>query len=227
MLALFAGFLDLLRPATDAELIQRCLAGDRRAGRTLVHRLLPVIRARVRRCLGSATMGEIDDLVQEIWTGLLADDGRQLRGWDAAKGASLENYVGLIAKRKTLNALEHSRAQRRGGGQAAAELEAADHLTLPERPSGAIYRRDQLVRLADHLRTTLPERGWLIFRLHFTDGHEVPEVAQALNVTAQVVYNWVFRIRQEARAWLTAQEASATSARGDPATPVASPTPPR
>ena len=204
MLAPFAGFLNLLRPATDAELIKRCLAGDRRSGRTLVDRLLPVIRARVRRCLGSATMGEIDDLVQEIWAGLLAKDGHQLRGWDADKGASLENYVGLIARRKTLNALEHSRAQRRGAGQQAAELDEADG--PPVRPSGVIYQRDQLVRLADHLRVHLPERGWLVFRLHFTDGHEVPEVARALNVSAQVVYNWVFRIRQEALVWQAAQE---------------------
>jgi RNA polymerase sigma factor (sigma-70 family) len=150
-------------------------------------------------------MGEIDDLVQEIWAGLLANDGHQLRGWDAGKGASLENYVGLIARRKTLNALEHSRAQRRGGGQGAAELDEADG--PPVRPSGVIYQRDQLVRLADHLRAHLPERGWLVFRLHFTDGNEVPDVARALNVSAQVVYNWVFRIRQEAQAWQAAQEA--------------------
>ena len=51
----------------------------------------------------------------------------------------------------------------------------------------------------------LPERGWLIFRLLYTDGCEVPEVADALQVTAQVVYNWRFRIRKEAEAFLAAE----------------------
>ena len=54
----------------------------------------------------------------------------------------------------------------------------------------------------------LPERGWLVFRLLYTDGCEVGEVADALQVTAQVVYNWRFRIRKEAEAFLAAAEVS-------------------
>lgn len=210
MVGVLIGLLDRLRPlpSDDREVIRRCLAGDRRAGRVLLERLLPVIHARVRRCLPRARWGEADDLVQDVWASLLADDGRALRTWEPDRGASLENYVGLITKRKVLNLIEFSTAARRGGGEEAMPLDDAAAFALPQRPSGGLADRDQLARLAAHLQATLPERGWLIFRLLFTDGCEVEEVAQALGVNAQVVYNWRFKIRQEARAWLEATGAA-------------------
>lgn len=209
MFQIFAKLLGFRRPPPDddAALVAACLDGDRRAGRALLDRLLPVIHARVRRALGGASLEGVDaeDLVQSTWVSLLADDGRALRAWDPSRGASLQNYVGQITKRKTLNALEHARAARRGGGAEAVALDDARDLAVGPGPEQQVEERDRLGRLASHLRAALPERGWLIFRLLYTDGCEVAEVADALQVTAQVVYNWRFRIRKEAEAFLAAE----------------------
>ncbi|MCA9525218.1 MAG: sigma-70 family RNA polymerase sigma factor [Myxococcales bacterium] len=212
MFQIFAKLLAFRRPPPedDGALVRACLDGDRRAGRALLDRLLPVVHARVRRCLRGASLEGVDaeDLVQAIWVGLLAEDGRVLRAWDPTRGASLQNYVGQIAQRKTLNALEHARAARRGGGAAGLPLDEARDEALGPPADARAEDRDLLDRLATHLKAALPERGWLVFRLLYTDGCEVGEVADALQVTAQVVYNWRFRIRKEAEAFLAAAEVS-------------------
>ncbi|MEZ4470787.1 MAG: sigma-70 family RNA polymerase sigma factor [bacterium] len=213
MFQIFAKLLGFRRPvpSDDGAVVEACLAGDRRAGRALLDRLLPVLHARVRQCLRGASVEGVDadDLVQEIWVGLLADDGRVLRAWDPARGASLQNYVGQITRRKTLNALEHARAVRRGGGLDPVALDDAREVAGAAGPDVQVEERDRLARLGAHLQGALPDRGWLIFRLLYTDGCEVAEVADALQVTAQVVYNWRFRIRKEAEAFLAAEAAEA------------------
>ena len=74
----------------DVLLVRRALAGQQDAVATLVARLMPVIRARVRRAL--ATGGrqlramDGDDLTQEVWLLLIAHSGRQLLVWAPERG---------------------------------------------------------------------------------------------------------------------------------------------
>lgn len=190
----------LLALVAGEPLVARMLAGDRRAGRVVLNRLLPIIRARAWRCLRRAPRGvqrvlDVDDLTQEAWGRLLANDGAALRAYEPGK-ASLEGYVGMIAERAVLNAIEQQTAAKRGAG-----VEGADVADLPlasetPAPERNVANRDLLSKLSAFLDEALPERGQLVFRLLYTDGLDTQQVARTLGVTDQVVYNWRHKIRK-------------------------------
>ena len=191
-----------------ASLVRRALARQGADFRVLAARLVPVIRARVRRRLaayGRTGIGahEPDDLTQEIWLTLLDDGGRQLLAYDPHRGMTLEGYVGRIAEREVHNRLVAARAAKRGGDRTEVATD-----TLPEVPSAAgdpesqIAAQNLAASLSAHLEATLPERGRAILRFLYTDGRSVEEIARVLGIQPQVVYNWQHRIRGAAAAYL-------------------------
>lgn len=194
-------------------LVRRALAGEATAVRMLLRRATPVIRARVRRLLRraprAAAAHDCDDLVQEVWAELLADDGRALRAYDESRGVTFEGYVGLLAERRAAKILRAARAQKRGGATFtvdeahAARVPAAD----PD-PQQSLVAADLAAALDAWLEAHLPERGLLVFRYIYTDGCHPDEVADALGVNRQVVYNWTHRIRQTARAFFEERAAA-------------------
>ena len=60
----------------------------------------------------TATGHGVDDLVQEVWLRLLAEDGRLLRRWDAER-AGLPHYVNLIAGQTVAKVAQRGHAQKR------------------------------------------------------------------------------------------------------------------
>jgi RNA polymerase sigma factor (sigma-70 family) len=190
-----------MEPTDDHELIERAIAGDPAASETLVARLLQVIRARARRVCQRHKRNDADDLVQEIWLKLFADDCARLRGYDPARNTSLEGYVGAIAENEAVSLLRRDAAKKRGGHLLAVEsIEVESEDANPEENAQA---NELAARLGLHLEKELSARGMLIFRYAFTDQREPDEVAKLLGVTVQVVYNWQHKIRAVARAFLS------------------------
>ncbi len=190
-------------------LIRRTLRGDGRCGRELLRRLTPVIQARVRRALGwRADAARVEDLVQEVWSVLMQDSGRLLLAYDPGREASLEGYVGGIARRTASTLIRKDLAQKRGGQvvQVAIDERSCTPATTST-PQTKTERRELLDSLAAHLEQHLPERGQLVLRYCFVDGHRPAHVAQALGVKQQVVYNWQHRIRSLAREFVATQTA--------------------
>ncbi|MGK0362077.1 MAG: DNA-directed RNA polymerase specialized sigma24 family protein, partial [Bradymonadia bacterium] len=107
--------------AQALSLIEGTLAGDRRATRSLLSHIAPVIQRRVRSMLRrSFSSIQQEDLVQEVWSTLLADDGRLLRAYDGER--PLQAYVGVIARRAAKDVVRNASAQKRGGGMIHDEL---------------------------------------------------------------------------------------------------------
>jgi DNA-directed RNA polymerase specialized sigma24 family protein len=111
-----------------AEDIDRALAGDHKAMDALVRKLRPVIQAEVgfallplSRSQGRDARHETLDLVQDVLMSLLADDAKQLRRWDPARGSSLEGFVRLIARRHVAGVV---RSKTSGRPRAASSLDA-------------------------------------------------------------------------------------------------------
>lgn len=186
------------------ELIERAFGGEPQARSLLVDRLMPVIQARVRRRIGGLRPAvDVEDAVQEIWLRLVDHRGAMLRKYDPTRGASFEGYVGMVAERELGNYLEKARSQKRGGHLTAvesAEVEARP-VSSPN-PEEQAASREQLGRLARHLEAELPPKGQLVFRYLYSDGVAPNEVAQAIGVNVQVVYNWQHKIRELARRFL-------------------------
>jgi RNA polymerase sigma-70 factor (ECF subfamily) len=100
------------------EELERALRGDRASLRVLVGELTPVIQARVARVLlrsatgrqaGRAVRQEVEDMTQEVFVSLLEDGGKALRSWAPERGASLKNFVGLLAERQAMSILRSGR----------------------------------------------------------------------------------------------------------------------
>lgn len=182
--------------------VTRFIRGDRNAARSMLRRLTPVIQSRVRSTLRRRSSSlSPDDVVQEVWVTLMQDDKRLLRRYDPARGCSLEGYVGGIADRVTSDAVRRSRAGKRDVARTISGLpsQVEDARGAVDRP---ILDRDLLERLFAHLEEVLPRKGRLVLRCVFGDGLSTRETADALGVSQQVVHNWKFRIRKDARAYL-------------------------
>ncbi|MEZ4466847.1 MAG: hypothetical protein R3F43_20970 [bacterium] len=122
-----------------------------------------MLHARVRWCSRGASVEGVD--AGRSGAGDLGGPAGRRRPGAAGgirPGASLQNYVGQITRRKTLNALEHARGgaaagfirwrwtTRGGGGGCGPDVQ------VEERDAGAA---------GAHLQGALPTGGWLIFRL--------------------------------------------------------------
>ena len=192
----------------DVALIEQALSGRRSAGHRLMQRLIPVIRARCltylrQRAAGRVGVADVDDLAQEIWLTVFKDDGRILRAYDPDRGASLEGYVGLIARRELWRMKRAAEQVRRGGDQRTLPIDDARDAAAGVDPEQHVSSKELMARLEDHLTETLPPRGQAIMRALYTDGLEVSVIASMLGVSRQVVYNWQHRIRKAATAFLS------------------------
>lgn len=194
VLALFAADPDL-------RLLRRALAGHGAAMRRLVDRLLPVIRARVRRRIGGPPE-QREDVVQDVWVYLLSDGGRVLRRFDPEKGSSLEGFVGMLTERQIIDLQRVARAAKRGADKVVHDDAALARAPDARTPEEAAITADLVERLGAHLHQVLSGTGQLVFRLIYTDHCTPAEAAEAMGVKIQVVYNWQHRIRKEVRAVL-------------------------
>ncbi|MEL6544882.1 MAG: sigma-70 family RNA polymerase sigma factor [Myxococcota bacterium] len=189
----------------ESALVERAVSGDRMAARALVVRLMPVVRARVRLLLRRERAGTeaSDDLVQEVWTRLLDDRGRKLLKFDAARGASFEGFVGMLATREAGNALREQRAQRRGGNVRVATTAPDTLASHSNDPGEHVSAAELQMRVRRFVEEELPVKGQLVFRYVFTDQLAPSDAARAMGVSPQVIYNWQHKIRSAVRAILS------------------------
>jgi RNA polymerase sigma factor (sigma-70 family) len=206
--ALGAGVTGTAGGEAELALIAQAVRGVPAAVRVLTRRLAPVIQARVMRVLRRLTpahMGDADDVVQKVWVVLLKDTGRQFLAFDAARGISLEAYVGMIAEREVRNHVQHELASIRRPSDGLASLDEATEVPAPTpSPEGEVMQNDLVARLDAYLLAELPPRGQLVYRLIYADARSPDEAAAMLGCQVQVIYNWQHRVRTLSREFLAA-----------------------
>ncbi len=183
--------------------VGRALGGDERVLRRMVDGLTPVIQARVARSLlrwrvgissGRSIRQEVEDLVQEIFLILFAEDGKVLRDWKPERGLSLLNFVGLVAERQTISVLRSGkRSPWKEDPTLTEELDGASPETDPE---GAAASREELRLLLRHLTAELSPLGRRLFDLLFLRQLTVKEVVRKTALSADAVYQWRSRLRR-------------------------------
>lgn len=210
------------RRVVHERLLEDALAGEDRAVRDLVETLTPVIQARVARTLLARGQRRaralLEDLVQEIFLTLLEDDGRVLRSWEPERGMSLENFVGLVATRRTVSYL---RSGRRVGWRENPTLDDEDAdgpvgpvpVTDDPGPEERVESRDTLRRLLDRMREDLSPQGWQLFDLLYVRERSVERVCAETGLSADAVYAWRSRLRRHARRVLDRMSETAGSPR--------------
>ncbi len=150
----------------DEDLAAACARGDGRAWSELVQRY----DGNVRRVLRSTAPDEADDLRQDVWARLLANDRAALRRFRAG---SLRLFIGQVARRV---AIDHRRRAR--------DVPRLDPDVVAGVAPGALelLRREARTR---RLAATLDSiaagsaRTRDVLRLHFEEGWSVAEIAGA------------------------------------------------
>jgi RNA polymerase sigma-70 factor (ECF subfamily) len=183
-------------------LIHRALAGQPPAIAQLVQRLTPVVQRRVAagllRCGGYRDLRpEIEDMTQEVLISLFASAGWKLDQWEPERGASLENFVGLIARRHVTSALR----TRRANPFTQQPTDPSDFDQQPDsgRSGSAVLSseaRQSLELLAERLQERLSPQGLQMFQLLFVEEREVTEIAQLTGLKAAAIYQWRNRLRK-------------------------------
>lgn len=189
--------------ADTVGLLGKALAGDARALDGLVAALTPIIQARVARTLlarrahrtaGRNLRQEVEDLTQEIWIALFSSQGRVLRSWQAERGLSLENFVGLVSERHVASFLRSGRRnpwkEELGDGD---EVEVTTDEPGPEQVAAG---REHLRLLLDRLRASLSPLGQRVFEILFVQELSLPDAIAASGLSADALYAWRSRLRR-------------------------------
>ncbi len=192
----------------DAKLVEAALIGDRVAKNTLVEKLSPVISNCIRRLniRNTTHLYEAHDFVQEIWARLFVDNGRLLKQYDSSRGVSLKSYISMVIKREIRNQIQKERALKRGMDVTVNLEETLDPQRDEETPEKFLEARELAARLDQQLKGILSDRGMDVLHKSFLKGTEPSEIAKELNVSVQVVYNWMHRIRALCRDFLEMNE---------------------
>ncbi len=191
-------------------LIERALHGNEDALRALVAMLSRVIQARVVRSLSRRrdlsgdrdVRQEVEDITQEVFSGLFANGGRVLRTWDPTRGLSLENFVGLVAEREVASILRTGKRNPwREDPTWDGELE--ERAGAQAGPEQQVSSREQLELVLDEVRMRLSPQGLQMFQLLVVEGRSVTAVVEACDMKPDAVYAWRSRLSKLVRAVAT------------------------
>lgn len=184
------------------EELQRALTGETSALERLVERLTPVVQARVARSLlrdgrarqSGSFRSVVEDLVQQVFVDLFDDDARVLRDWQAERGLSLENFVGLVAERRVCSTLRRTR--RNPFTEEPTEVESMDRSSREASPERRTAARERLHQLLAGLRAELSPLGWRVFELLFLHEASVEEAGIQTGLSRDAIYAWRSRLRR-------------------------------
>ena len=158
-----ASRLNSAQPSSGESILARVASGEVGAMNRCIDRYGAMVWTIVRRHLGDCT--EAEDLVQEVFTEIWKKAG----SFDPAV-ASEATYVGLIARRRSIDQLR--RRERQPGFE---PLEAAASLETPAPESNTAALDSETLRRSV---AALPEDTRQLFQLFFEDGCTHPEIAE-------------------------------------------------
>lgn len=187
------------------ELVERALAQERDALRSLVDVLTPVIQARVARALlrraasasGRNIRQEVEDLTQEVFVSLFAERGKALRAWEPQRGLSLINFVGFLAERQVASILRTTR--RSPWTEDPTLLEELDGPAVDASAELRVASQQMLEALLDRLREELSPLGLSLFEQLFIQQRSVAEVCEQSGMSRDAVYAWQSRLGKLSR----------------------------
>ncbi len=158
------------------------------------------------RSEGRDIRGDLFDIVQDVFVALFENDARVLRAWEADRGLSLANFVGLVAERTCANRLRtHKTNPYRDFPEDLVDLEARLESTSFER---GVVSRDLMLQLLEVLRAELSPRGLDLFYRLFVEDQDTADVCAELRLNRDAVYAWKSRLQRLVKEKLRALQGS-------------------
>jgi RNA polymerase sigma-70 factor (ECF subfamily) len=175
------------------ELLKACVQrGDTGAWEEFVRRYRPVIARtvlRVARRWGRPEPQRIDDLIQDTFLKLCADDARRLRDFVVLHAYSVEAYLQTVANHVTLDHFRREMAQVRDVNK---NLELTEEIEPAERCSEAgllspmelnVFRSEVEQALKHCAKGPHQERNIAIFWFRHTQGMSPAEISRLPHIT--------------------------------------------
>ena len=189
----------------DADLLQRCLAGEKSAWDTLVRRHVGLMYAMAARVLPSARgegpCPEAEDAVQAVFLKLWEDGRRRLRSFQGR--SRLSTWLVAVTRREALDRLRRDRSQQEraieAGRRALVRLRTDVHSVTPSPQEALVAAREQASGLAAAV-AGLPARDRLLVRLVYEDGCSYREAAAVLQANENSIGPWLRRAQDRLRA---------------------------
>ena len=171
----------------EEEDIARLLSGERGAWAAFVKRYAPVIYAAVRKRLVPAGRDtEVEDVAQDVFVKICANDHRLLRNYDSNK-ARLTTWLTVIASSASIDHL-----RRNARPTSSVDSVPEHHLSVPA-------KEPAWVRIPDGL---LSPRQALVIELLYNGDMTAAEVAEKLGIDPQTVRSMHHKALQRLRARL-------------------------
>ena len=175
------------------------LDGDRRAVSAFVRVMTPIVQARAAKAMrgfaveGSRARQELEDMVQDTFLAIFANDSKLLRGWDPDRGLSFQNFVGLIAYRLALSKL---RTQKSNPFNADPTMD--EELEQGQEPEPAfdtaLAQRDLMVKVVARVRAKLSPLGLSLFTALIIEEREIEDVMMEESMSRDALYAWRSRL---------------------------------
>jgi RNA polymerase sigma-70 factor (ECF subfamily) len=166
---------DLVRACTER--------GDAAAWEEFIrrfHRLIATAVLRVARRWGSTSPQEIDDLVQDTYVKLCADDCHMVRSFQPSHPDAFFGYLKVVAANLTHDHFKAQMSAKRGAGAVAAVEEATlDQLAhSQESAEREILIQEMVTLLVGRTGGPNQKRDVLIFKLFYRSGLSASEIAR-------------------------------------------------
>jgi RNA polymerase sigma-70 factor (ECF subfamily) len=168
-------------------LLQRCLdSGGERSWESFIHAAQPLLVSGVVRALGgwsAAKREQIDDLVQESFVRLCANDFRALRSFRSEDAYAFCAYLRTVAASVATDHLRSASAQKHAAGERAVSLQALTREPASGDDAIAAIERNMLLELIARCLESQTKRDRTIFWLYHRQGL-TPKAISALETFA-------------------------------------------
>ena len=199
-----------VRELSATQLVRYCLqSGNQSAWPEFVHRFQPAIASAVIKAVRHWTRPEpclIDDLVQETYLKLFADDFRPLRKFTCRHENAFFGFLKVIATNVVRDHFRSSYCQKRGNGKTQEEIEyAGANMALSDDAAVRIEQQILISQIEDHLKAQnadpLFRRNYLIFQLYYQFGLTAEAISRVprIGLTAKGVESTLTRLLRAAR----------------------------
>lgn len=192
-------------------LIQACINGDAAAWEEFIrryHRLIAGVVFRTTQKWGESSPTTIDDLIQETYLKLCADDYRLLRAYDPKHPDAIYGYLKIIAASVVHDHFKAAHSEKRGGNQIAEDLTTVENQSRVDgvHESQHAMEREILLREIDaylnaSLSGDMADRDRTIFWLYYRQGFTTKAIASlpAIGLTIKGVESTILRITKLVR----------------------------
>jgi RNA polymerase sigma-70 factor (ECF subfamily) len=204
------------------ELVRVCAYnGSAAAWEEFIRRFNPLIAGvviRSARRWGTFQYSLVDDLVQDIYLKLCADQCRLLRDFESREPDAVFGYLKVVTANVVYDYFKATYAAKRGAGEAAEDIDILNSNTVPSTQgylaNQASVERNILMREIDaHLQKSVAEadlrRCRLIFWLYYRSGLSASAIAAipSIGLTTKGVESMLLRLTRSVRTAVASQTA--------------------